>query len=376
MAINFIDLAAQQSRIKPEIDAAMARVLAHGRYILGPEVAELEARLADYAGTKFALGCANGTDAILLPLMAWDIGPGDAVFCPSFTFCATAEVIALRGATPVFIDVKRDDYNICPDSLARAVERVKAEGKLVPRAVIAVDLFGRSADYPALHEVSKAHGLKLISDNAQGFGTTHDGHPPSHWADVVTTSFFPAKPLGCYGDGGAVMTDDEGLLTAMKSLHVHGMGTDKYDNVRIGLNSRLDTLQAAVLLVKMDVFEAEIEMRNAVAKRYIEGLTGHVLKLPPMGNHIRNTWAQFTIEVADPDGLQAALGAQGVPSARYYPKPVHCQSAYKKYSNSADKLENTEDCMGKVIALPMYPDLDATTQDRIISAVKTALKGS
>ena len=373
MSINFIDLGAQQARIKDAVDSGIARVLAHGQYILGPEVRELEARLADFAGTKHALGCANGTDAILLPLMAWDIGPGDAVFCPSFTYCATAEVIALRGAVPIFVDVKRDDYNMCPASLSRAIDQVIAQGTLTPRAIIAVDLFGRCADYPEISTLAKQHGLKLISDCAQGFGTTLDGKHPSHWADVVTTSFFPAKPLGCYGDGGAVLTDDAALLSVMKSLHVHGSGTDKYDNVRVGLNSRLDTLQAAVLLAKMDVFEEEIEMRGRVAGRYINGLGGHVLRVPMIDNHIRNTWAQFTIEVADPDGLQVKLRDAGIPSARYYPRPIHLQTAYQHHPVEGGKLVNTEDAMTKVIALPMYPDLDIPTQDIIIGAIKAAL---
>jgi dTDP-4-amino-4,6-dideoxygalactose transaminase len=374
MEINFIDLGAQQLRLKDDIDARMAKVLAHGQYILGPEVKELEETLANYAGTDHALGCANGTDAILLPLMAWDIGPGDAVFCPSFTYCATAEVIALRGATPIFIDIERDSYNMCPNSLSRAIVKVKNEGKLTPRAVIIVDLFGRSADYPALAPIVRGHGLKLISDCAQAFGTTLNGHPPSHWADVVTTSFFPAKPLGCYGDGGAVMSDDADLMSAMRSLHMHGSGTDKYDNVRVGLNSRLDTLQAAVLLAKFEVFEQEIAMRNRVAARYIEALAPHVLRVPQLGNDIKNTWAQFTIEVENPDDLQANLREKGVPTARYYPRPIHKQTAYNDYPVEGDWLDNTEDAMTKVIALPMYPDLDEATQDYIIEAIKDALK--
>ena len=374
MKINFIDLGAQQLRLKDDIGARMAKVLAHGQYILGPEVKELEETLAQYAGTDHALGCANGTDAILLPLMAWDIGPGDAVFCPSFTYCATAEVIALRGATPIFIDIERDSYNMCPNSLSRAIVKVKNDGKLTPRAVIIVDLFGRSADYPALAPIVRGHGLKLISDCAQAFGTTLNGHPPSHWADVVTTSFFPAKPLGCYGDGGAVMSDDADLMSAMRSLHVHGSGTDKYDNVRVGLNSRLDTLQAAVLLAKFEVFEQEIAMRNRVAARYIEALAPHALRVPQLGNDIKNTWAQFTIEVENPDDLQANLREKGVPTARYYPRPIHKQTAYDDYPVEGDWLDKTEDAMTKVIALPMYPDLDEATQDYIIEAIKDALK--
>ncbi len=369
MSINFIDLGAQQARIKDKIDAGIARVLAHGQYILGPEVRELEEKLAAYAGTSHALGCANGTDALLLSLMAWNIGAGDAVFCPSFTYCATAEVIALRGAVPIFVDVKRDDYNLCPESLERAIEQVIADDELSPRAVIVVDLFGRSADYPSLAPIAKAHGLKLISDCAQAFGTTLGGKPPSHWADVVTTSFFPAKPLGCYGDGGMVLTDDGELIDIMKSLHVHGSGADKYDNVRVGLNSRLDTIQAAVLLAKMQVFEDELEMRGRVAARYVDRLKNHVRRVPVIDNHIRNTWAQFTIEVENPDELQAKLRSSGIPSARYYPRPIHRQTAYESYPVEGGHLLNTEDAMTKVIALPMYPDLDVETQNIIIEAV-------
>ena len=369
MNINFIDLGAQQARIKDKIDARLARVLAHGQYILGPEVGELEEKLANYAGAEHALGCGNGTDALLLPLMAWDIGAGDAVFCPSFTFGATAEVIALRGATPIFIDIKRDDYNMCAESLARAIEQVKADGKLTPRAVIAVDLFGRSADYPSITPIAKAHDLKLISDCAQAFGTRLDGKSPSHWADVVTVSFFPAKPLGCYGDGGMILTDDAELMGVMRSLHVHGSGSDKYDNVRIGLNSRLDTIQAAVLLAKLEAFEDELDMRGRVAMRYIERLKKHVLRVPIVDNHIRSTWAQFTIEVEDPDALQEKLRGSGIPSARYYPRPIHRQTAYENYPVEGGHLKNTEEAMTKVIALPMYPDLDIATQDIITEAV-------
>jgi dTDP-4-amino-4,6-dideoxygalactose transaminase len=370
MKINFIDLAAQQLRLKSEIDAAIAAVLSHGQYILGPEVRQLESQLAGYAGTQYALGCANGTDAILLPLMAWDIGPGDAVFCPSFTYCATAEVIALRGAVPVFIDIEREDYNMCPRSLSREIERVKREGKLTPRAVIVVDLFGRSADYPKIAPIARAQGLKLISDNAQGFGTTRGGKPPSHWADVVTTSFFPAKPLGCYGDGGAVMTSDRALHDVMTSLHVHGSGKDKYDNVRVGLNSRLDTLQAAILLAKLAVFDDEIDMRNRIAARYIQGLKDFASRVPLLDNAVRSTWAQFVIEVEDPDGLQAALRTKDIPSARYYPRPIHKQTAYAGFAPPSGTLIQTEACMSKVIALPMSADLTASTQDYIIEAVK------
>jgi dTDP-4-amino-4,6-dideoxygalactose transaminase len=290
--IPFIDLAAQQARLKPRLDAAIARVLAHGGYVMGPEVREFEAKLAAFCGAQLALSCANGTDALALPLMAWEIGAGDAVFCPSFTFAATPEVIPWSGATPVFVDILPDTYNLDPARLEAAIEAVKAEGKLKPAAVIAVDLFGQSADYPRLAEVCHRHGVKLIADSAQGFGCTLGGEHPIAWADVATTSFFPAKPLGCYGDGGAVLTRDAALWERMDSLRVHGKAVasdaegrtfdhdPKYLNARIGMNSRLDTLQAAILIEKLAIFASEIEARQVVAARYGQGLEGVCLSVP------------------------------------------------------------------------------------------------
>lgn len=373
MSIQFIDLAAQRDRLEPAISDGIARVLEHCMFILGPEVREFEAELAKFGNAQHALGCANGTDAILLPLISWDIGPGDAVFCPSFTYCATAEVIALRGATPIFIDIDRETYNMCPDSLSAAIEGVKKDAKLTPRAVIAVDLFGQCADYPKIAPICKAHGLKLISDSAQGFGTTLCKEHPLFWADVTTTSFFPAKPLGCYGDGGAVLTNDAALTEAMDSVRIHGKGTDKYDNVRIGLNSRLDSMQAAVLLPKLAVFGEEIEMRGAVADRYIDGLKAKALRVPAVLEGVKSTWAQFTIEVPDPDAFGAAMREKGIPTARYYPKPIHKQTAYEHYPCGAGGMGNTEDCMTKIISLPMHPYLDEDTQDLIIETAKAAL---
>ena len=276
MAIDFIDLKSQQARLKDDLDRRIAAVLAHGRYVMGPEVSEFEERLAAFGEARYALGCANGTDAILLPLMAWDIGPSDAVFCPSFTYCATAEVVALRRATPVFVDIERDTYNMCPASLRQAIQGVIEKGELTPKAVIVVDLFGQCADYEALAPVAREFGLKLIADSAQGFGSTLNGKHPLHWADITTTSFFPAKPLGCYGDGGAILTNDEALMQTIDSLRIHGKGTDKYDNIHIGLNSRLDSLQAAILLAKIDIFAEEIQTRNDIARRYSDGLRGSV----------------------------------------------------------------------------------------------------
>ncbi|MEY4250104.1 MAG: hypothetical protein RJA87_1737 [Pseudomonadota bacterium] len=381
MTIAFIDLAAQQSRIKPALDAAIARVLAHGAYVMGPEVGALERALAEFSGAKFGVSCANGTDAIALPLMAWDIGAGDAVFCPSFTFAATAEVVPWTLAEPVFVDILPDTYNLDPQKLEAAIVAVKAEGRLTPKAVIAVDLFGQPADYPAISAICQRHGLKLVADSAQGFGCTLNGQHPGHWADVTTTSFFPAKPLGCYGDGGAVLTDDADLAERMDSLRVHGKAVKsdiagrsfdhdpKYLNMRIGMNSRLDTIQAAILIEKLSLFAEEIVLRNQVADRYAAGFAGSAATAPSVISGGVSTWAQYTIEHPDRDGLAAHLKSQSIPTAVYYPVPMHMQSAYSHYSQGAGGLPVTEAKAGKVISLPMHPYLDTATQDQIIEAV-------
>ena len=374
MSIKFIDLNSQQLRLKDEINSGIQSVLKHGQYILGPEVRKFEKNLAKFGKSKYALGCANGTDAIVLPLLAWGIGPGDAVFCPSFTYCATAEAIANTGATPVFIDVHRRTYNIDPESLERAIKEVKKNRQLVPRAVIAVDLFGQSANYPILSAIAKSYDLKLIADSAQGFGTTLKGKHPLHWADITTTSFFPAKPLGCYGDGGAILTNDDNLAIRIESLRFHGKGVEKYDNTHVGLNSRLDTLQAAILLPKLKIFSEEINVRNFIANRYIDGLKDHVSCLPKIMNGVISTWAQFTIEVTDPELFASRLKEKGIPTARYYPKPVHQQSAYSHFPIEGKKLLNTEDCSNHTISLPMHPYLDNRTQDIIIEIVQKAVK--
>ncbi len=374
MSIKFIDLNSQQLRLKDEINSGIQSVLKHGQYILGPEVRKFEKNLAKFGKSKYALGCANGTDAIVLPLLAWEIGPGDAVFCPSFTYCATAEAIANTGATPVFIDIHRRTYNIDPESLERAINEVKKNRQLVPRAVIAVDLFGQSANYPILSAIAKSYDLKLIADSAQGFGTTLKGKHPLHWADITTTSFFPAKPLGCYGDGGAILTNDDNLAIRIESLRFHGKGEEKYDNTHVGLNSRLDTLQAAILLPKLKIFSEEINVRNFIANRYIDGLKDHVSCLPKIMNGVISTWAQFTIEVTDPELFARRLKEKGIPTARYYPKPVHQQSAYSHFPIEGKKLLNTEDCSNHTISLPMHPYLDNRTQDIIIEIVQKAVK--
>jgi dTDP-4-amino-4,6-dideoxygalactose transaminase len=382
MSMAFIDLAAQQRRIRDKIDAAIARVLDSGAYVMGPEVRTFESQLADFGQARLALSCANGTDAIALPLMAWDIGPGDAVFCPSFTFAATPEVVPWVGATPVFVDVLADTFNLDPAKLEAAIAAVKAEGKLTPRVVIAVDLFGQPADYPAIKAICDREGLKLIADSAQGFGCTLNGHHPLHWADVATTSFFPAKPLGCYGDGGAVLTNDQDLWDLMDSYRVHGKAVapdlvgrtfehdTKYLNTRIGMNSRLDTIQAAILIEKLAIFQEEIDLRQVVADRYAEGLKGAVLSTPGVIAGGVSVWAQYVIEHQNRDGLAAHLKTQGVPTAVYYPVPMHIQAPYAAFPRGAGGLAVTEAKAGTVLALPMHPYLAEADQQAIIDAIR------
>lgn len=380
-ALAFIDLAAQQKRLRSRIDAAIGRVLDHGGYVMGPEVRAFEAALADFGQAPLALSCANGTDAIALPLMAWGVGAGDAVFCPSFTFTATAEVVPWVDAEPVFVDVLADTYCLDPAHLEASIEEVKAAGRLKPAVVIAVDLFGQPADYPALRAICDRHGLKLISDSAQGFGCTLAGKHPIHWADVATTSFFPAKPLGCYGDGGAVLVKDQALWDRMDSLRVHGKavaGDDvdtgghdpKYLNTRIGMNSRLDTIQAAILLEKLSIFAEEIGLREAVARRYAQGLAGSRATTPTVIDGGQSVWAQYVIEHPDRDGLAAHLKGEGVPTAVYYPAPMHGQPPYAGFERGPGGLPVTENAAGKVLALPMHPYLAPDDQDRIVAAIR------
>lgn len=379
--MRFIDLQAQRDRISIEIDTALATVLDHGMFVMGPEVRQFEADLAAFSKAKHALGCANGTDALALPLMSWGLRPGDAVFCPSFTFCATAEVIPWLGAEPVFIDIEPDTFNIDPDHLEASIEAVKKEGRLTPKVIIGVCLFGQAANYPRLREIADRHGMKLIADSAQGFGTTINGQHPSDWADVVTTSFFPAKPLGCYGDGGAVLTNDDTLAEHLDSLRVHGKvvpsdmeGREfhhdpKYFNVRIGMNSRLDSMQAAILIEKLKIFQDEIERRNAIADRYNEGLRDHVRAVPHVAAGTISTWAQYTIEHENRDGLQAHLKEQGIPSAVYYPVPMHVNGAYARFKAGAGNLMVTEDKASHVVSLPMHPYLSEGDQHKVIDAI-------
>ncbi|HRP10767.1 MAG TPA: DegT/DnrJ/EryC1/StrS aminotransferase family protein, partial [Terricaulis sp.] len=359
--IPFIDLQAQRARIADKIDAAVSRVVASGQYIFGPDVKTLEGQLAQFAEAKHCLGNANGTDALVLPLWAWGVGAGDAVFCPSFTFAATAEIVPWTNATPVFVDVLADTYNLDPASLEAAIAGVKKEGKLKPKAVIAVDLFGQPADYPAIAAICKREGLKLIADSAQGFGCTLNGKHPMHWADAQTTSFFPAKPLGCYGDGGATLTNDDDDNVMMRSLAFHGAGgDDKYNCVRIGMNSRLDSIQAAILIEKLSIFADEIRARNVAADRYAQLLEG-LVQTPKVIEAGVSTWAQYVIEADDRDGLAAHLREAGVPTAQYYPKPLHKQTAYENFPVGAGGLKVSETICHRVLALPMHPYLDEAT---------------
>ncbi|MBL4733226.1 MAG: DegT/DnrJ/EryC1/StrS aminotransferase family protein [Rhizobiaceae bacterium] len=372
--IPFIDLKAQQQFLGNKIQDAINGVLEHGRYIMGPEIQTFEGLLAKFGKLERAVSCSNGTDAIQLPLMAWNIGPGDAVFVPSFTFASTAEVVALVGATPVFVEVLPDTFNMDPQRLLAAIEEVEAEGKLTPRAVIAVDLFGQIANYPALQKITADKGLKLIADAAQGFGSTLDGSQAGKWADVVTTSFFPAKPLGCYGDGGAVLTNDHEVADIMASLRVHGKGSDKYDNVRIGMNARLDTIQAAVLIEKIAIFPGEIEKRNKVAKQYTQGLH-NVVTTPFVPEGFVSTWAQYTIRVSDREAVQAKLKEANVPAVVYYPTPLHMQTAYSKFPIGGGELAVSEQLAGEVLSLPMHPYMEDNVIKYIIESVREAVRG-
>ena len=372
--VPFIDIGAQRRRLGKSIDAAVARVLTHCQFINGPEVTELEARLAEFSGAKHVVSCASGTDALLMVLMAKNIGRGDAVICPSFTFCATGEAVALTGATPVFVDVDAATFNIDATSLKNGIVAAKKQG-LKPRAVIPVDLFGQSADHDAIAAVAEAEGLFVLDDAAQGFGASYKGRRLGTLGHATATSFFPAKPLGCFGDGGAIFTDDSELAETLRSIRVHGQGSDKYDNVRLGLTGRLDTMQAAILIEKLKIFDDEIAARNEVAERYARGL-GNVVTVPHLAAGCSSVWAQYTIRLpkgVNRDGFAAALKAQGIPTAIYYVKSMHQQTAYRDYPVAEGGLPVSEQLSDIVISLPMHAYLDEATQERVIKAVRGAV---
>lgn len=368
--IPFIDLGAQRRRLGSAVDQAITRVLDHGMFILGPEVAAFEARLAERGGARHAVSCSSGTDALTMLLMAHDVGPGDAVLCPSFTFMATAETIALVGATPVFVDVLADDFNMDPASAEAAIAALPPG--LTLRGIIAVDLFGQPADYPALTAVGRRHGVWVMADAAQSYGATLDNRAVGSLGDFTTTSFFPAKPLGAYGDGGAILTDDDGLRETLLSIRVHGQGRDKYENLRLGLTARLDTIQAAVLLEKLAIFDEEIVARDRVAARYADGLAD-VAIVPRLKPGRGSVWAQYTLRVEGRDALCAGLREDGVPTAIYYPRPLHTQPPFRASPIAPGGLPVTEALAQSVISLPMHPYLAPDTQDYIIDRVRARL---
>ncbi|MEZ5690644.1 MAG: DegT/DnrJ/EryC1/StrS family aminotransferase [Rickettsiales bacterium] len=373
--IDFIDLRAQQERIRDKIDVAIKRVLDGGAYIMGSEVAELEKRLADFCNAKYCLTCSSGTDALVLVLMAKGIKAGDAVFVPSFTFAASAEAVAFLGATPFFVDVLPDTFNMCPESLKKAIVSAKEQG-LNAVGVMPVDLFGQAADYDKILPIAEENDLWVLCDAAQAFGGIYKGKKIGSIGLATATSFFPAKPLGCYGDGGAVFTDNEELYKILTSLRVHGKGDDKYDNVRVGMNARLDTIQAAILLEKLAIFTDELKARQKVADRYNANLSG-LFATPFVAENINSAWAQYTI-IADSTtqrgNLQNLLKQAGVPTMVYYPKPLHQQTAYKEFPVAGDMLPVCDNLASRVFSLPMHPYLDDDTIDHITDSLLGALR--
>ncbi|HYM17619.1 MAG TPA: DegT/DnrJ/EryC1/StrS family aminotransferase [Micropepsaceae bacterium] len=366
--IPFIDLQAQRRRLGESLARAIAQAVESGQWILGPQVQALEQQLAAFAGVKHAVTCANGTDALLLILKAWNVGPGDAVFVPAFTFAATAEVVALSGATPVFVDVLEDTFNMDPASLVAAIAIVKRAVSLEPKVVIPVDLFGQPADYSKLAPIVERENLLMLCDVAQAFGASLEGKRAGAMGDAASTSFFPAKPLGCYGDGGACFTNDDAVAEVLRSLRMHGQGSDRYEHVRVGFNSRLDTIQAAVLIEKLKIFPEEIEARERIARRYNAGLkASNRIHVPRVIEGAQSVWAQYTIRTESRTKLQADLKDDGIPTAVYYPIPLSRQAAYAHYPSAPTPV--AEALSKEVVSLPMHPYLDEAAQDRIIAAV-------
>ena len=372
--MEFRDLKHQYLVLKEDMDKAILEAAASGAFIMGPQVRELEQQLADYVGVKHCLTCANGTDALTLALKTWGIGPGDAVFVPDFTFFSSAEVVSLEGATPVFVDVCEDTFNIDPEDLESAIKRTIDQGRLTPKVIVAVDLFGLPADYARIREIADRYDLLILEDAAQGFGGGCNGHKACSFGDIATTSFFPAKPLGCYGDGGAVFTDNDEWAELIASYRVHGKGSFKYDNVRIGLNSRLDTIQAAVLQVKLRAFmEYELEAINASAERYTSLLQG-VVDTPVISEGSYSSWAQYTIRLKNAearDALQASLKAQDIPAMVYYPKPLHLQTAFK--GEAKDQCPVATSLCSRVLSLPLHPHITEGDIEKVCDSIKTAL---
>lgn len=374
--MQFRDLKAQYQALKAEIDEAVNQVITDSNFISGRQVAELEQSLADYVGVKHCITCANGTDALTLALMAWGIKAGDAVFVPDFTFFSSGEVVSFEGALPVFVDVDKDTFNMSPESLEQAIQRTLSERKAVPRAIVAVDLFGQPADYDRLRAIADRYGLKILEDGAQGFGGELHGKKACSFGDISTTSFFPAKPLGCYGDGGAVFTDDDAAADYLRSARIHGKGECKYDNVHIGMNSRLDTIQAAVLQVKLKAFEQyELENVNAAAQEYTK-LLKDVVKTPVVPEGYYSSWAQYTIQLEDREareGLQAYLKEKGIPSMVYYPKPMHRQKAFENVESEEKHFANTTELCDRVLALPIHPYMSRDDIGQVVDHIREYL---
>lgn len=372
--IPFIDLHAQLERIRSKVNARMDQVLDHGKFIMGPEVKELEERLCEFIGSTHCISCSNGTDALVMALMAYGVGPGDAVFTTPFTFFATAEAVSIVGATPIFVDIDEQTFNIDPQALRRAVEQTKEAGKLQCRGIIPVDLFGLPADYPQLLPIAEEHDLFVLEDAAQAFGAELDGRKCPTFGHIGTTSFFPAKPLGCYGDGGAVFTDDSDLAAVMESIRVHGKGSDKYDNVCMGLNARLDTLQAAILLEKLAIYGEEIELRQEVAGRYTELLSDvSQLSTPYIPDNSKSVYAQYSILVPERDRIQQILKDAGIPTMIYYPTPLHLSTAYKDLGHCLGNFPVSERMSCEILALPFSPYLKEKDQERICQELATAV---
>lgn len=372
--MEFIDLKTQYLKIKPQVDYGIQKVLDHGKYIMGPEIDSLEMELATFTGSKYALTCSNGTEALVMALMAIGVGAGDAVFVPSFTFVATAEAVVLVGATPVFVDVDRESYNLSVENLDAAIKMVRSEGGLRPTCIIAVDLFGQPANYQEVIGLAKSNGLLVVADGAQSFGASQNDINVGAIGDITTTSFFPAKPLGCYGDGGAIFTNDQSIAEVIRSIRVHGQGIDRYDNVRIGVNGRMDTIQAAILLEKLKIFPEELVARQRVADRYAAGFLGHPIKTPVILKNTKSAWAQYTILIENRDAVIDYLKKKQIPTAVYYPRPIHTQAPYASFPISPMGQKNTEYLARHVLSLPMHPYLSPEVQDHIILETISAVK--
>lgn len=373
--MQFIDLHRQYDKIDEKVKSGILNVLDHKRFVMGQEIKDLEARLAEYVGVKHAICCASGTDALVIPLMAYGVEKTDAIFVPSFTFFASAESVSLAGGTPVFVDCEEDTFNMSVESLKKAIEHVKAEGKLKLKGIIAVDLFGLPADFEAIKEMADEHGMFLMEDGAQGFGGNINGKKACSFGNVASTSFFPAKPLGCYGDGGAIFTNDDELAAKIHSIHIHGQGTDKYDNVRLGLNSRLDTMQAVVLDAKLDIFDDELVKRNKVAAMYTEELKD-ILETPVVPENYFSSWAQYTLKVKDGQSREEILEklkAEGIPTAVYYPIPIHQSTAYAGIAGDQIELPVTEKIAKRVFSIPMHPYLEEEEIKRVCDAIKKVI---